>query len=163
MKVILYKQYCATEVRQDLGEVVKTWCFVIYIWHNQLHCIKILEVIPSQTLHRGIPKCFISFSYTILICKIFQSFPVQIQEQNLLIAFPSCVSVQSGMNKKEKNLTHSIEMPGKALEGRTKGGKAPAFQPWEHMDKSSAAETCQVVVWPLRESWCWTRGFAVSS
>lgn len=55
-------------------------------------------------------------------------------------------------------------MPGKALEGRTKGEKAQAFQPWEHLYTSPAAEACQVVVWPLRErdSWCWTRGVGVS-
>jgi len=58
------------------------------------------------------------------------------------------------MNKKQerKNLTHSIEMPCKALEGRTKGGKTQAFQPWEHLYKSTSAKNCQVVAWSMRES-----------
>lgn len=58
---------------------------------------------PSQIFYcRGGPKCFIPFSQTVLRCKVFQSSPIQIKEHNLLIAFPSRVSAQSGMNKKEE-------------------------------------------------------------
>lgn len=64
-------------------QVVKTWLCNIYMWYNQLCCIKILQVFLMQTLHcREIPKFFIFFSQTILICKVFQSFPVQIRFRN---------------------------------------------------------------------------------
>lgn len=43
-------------------------------------------------------------------------------------------------------------MPCKALEGRTKGEKPQAFQPWEHLYKSTSAKNCQVVVSSMRES-----------
>ena len=43
-------------------------------------------------------------------------------------------------------------MPRKALEGRTKGEKTQAFQPWEHLYKSTSAKNCQVVMWPMREN-----------
>lgn len=112
---------------------------------------------PSQILYfrfsTNEPNSFAPSSQTVLRCKVFQSSPIQITEQNLLSAFPSCVSVQSGMNKKtsEKNLTHSIEMPCKALEGRTKGEETHTFQLWEHLYTTSAKH-CQAVVWPTRES-----------
>lgn len=67
-----------------------------------MHVESFLSFPPKPCTAEGDPNAFIPFSQTVLSCKVFQSFPVQIEEQNLLTAFPSCVSVQSGMNKKQE-------------------------------------------------------------